>query len=71
MSVTSIEERRRDRSSLGAPRRVVAVILQDGTVRPVGEGSDDAPGARTLARGQLSGPDWVLWWERRSWSRRP
>jgi hypothetical protein len=69
--VISIEERRRERSSLGAPKRVVAVILDDGTVRPVDEASEDVPGAQTFARGQLSGPDWVLWWERRSWSTRP
>jgi hypothetical protein len=66
MPVTSIEARRRDRTSGHAPKRVVAVVLEDGTVRPMDElvNGDELD---RWAGGQLSGPDWVLWWERRSW----
>ncbi len=45
-------------------RRVVAVVLDDGTVRQV-----DAEGrerAEPFQSGQLSGDGWILWWERRS-----
>jgi hypothetical protein len=44
--------------------RVVAVILEDGTVRRLDEPGDDRDGG--FATGTVSGPDWVLWWERRS-----
>lgn len=45
-------------------RKVMAVVLEDGTVRrmdgkPMGDGAD-------WNSGQLTGPDWVLWWQRRS-----
>jgi hypothetical protein len=70
MAVTSIEERRRDRSSRRAAKRVVAVVLEDGTVSPVDESSNAAPGGDAFAIGRLMGPDWVLWWERRTWSDR-
>lgn len=69
MPVTSIEERRRDRP-LRAARRVVAVILEDGTVRSVDQRSETGPGTDPFATGHLAGPDWVLWWERRNWSDR-
>jgi hypothetical protein len=65
MPVTSIEARRRDRTAGDSSKRVVAVVLEDGTVRPLDE-SDKSKIDRWTG-GQLSGPDWILWWERRSW----
>jgi hypothetical protein len=66
MSVTSIQERRAARPGRGQAGKVVAVVLEDGSVRP----TDDAPPALRdgdgWASGRVSGPDWVLWWERRS-----
>ena len=70
MPLTSIEERRKDRSSRRAPKRVAALILEDGTVRPVERADGDTPQGEDFATGQLSGPGWVLWWERRSWAQR-
>lgn len=67
MSVTSIQDRRAHRAGRAEAARVVAVVLEDGSVRPV---ADVASAERTgdrWATGQLSGPDWLLWWERRSW----
>jgi hypothetical protein len=52
----------------GAGRRVVAVVLEDGSVRPVGDVANAEVTGDRLATGQLSGPDWLLWWERRSWA---
>jgi hypothetical protein len=48
---------------LGESRRPVAVVLEDGTVRSLlGERSGDRP----FDTGSVSGPDWTLWWERRT-----
>jgi hypothetical protein len=70
MPVTSIDERRKDRFDRRAPKRVAALILEDGTVRPVEEASSGTDPGTDWASGQITGPDWVLWWERRSWSER-
>jgi hypothetical protein len=70
MPVTSIEQRRKGRLSPRAPKRVAAVILEDGTVRPLDEASKDSQ-TESFATGRVSGPDWVLWWERRSWPTQP
>jgi hypothetical protein len=48
-------------------KRVVGVILSDGTVREVGEGRSSARGAPEWSAGSISGRDWTLWWQRRSW----
>jgi hypothetical protein len=70
MPVTSIDERRRDRFDRRVPKRVAALILEDGTVRPVDQEDTPAAQGTDWATGQITGPDWVLWWERRSWSER-
>ncbi len=57
-------ERRGGRRRPGAGRRVLAVILDDGTVRPVGAAGE--VGDDPFAVGQLSGDGWILWWQRRS-----
>jgi hypothetical protein len=50
-----------------AKRRVVAEILSDGSVRPVG-GSEPVDFPKSpFTTGRLTGEDWVLWWERRAW----
>ncbi|MFN2545279.1 MAG: hypothetical protein ABR600_12030 [Actinomycetota bacterium] len=50
----------------GAPGpQPVAVVLADGTVRALRE---DPGSERPRARGSMSGRDWILWWERRSWA---
>ncbi len=52
------------------PKEIVAVVLADGSVRELrGPGAPDANGHR-LAAGSLSGPDWILWWQRRSFAGR-
>jgi hypothetical protein len=48
-------------------KRVVAVILSDGTVREVAEGRDAPRNAPAWSSGSIAGQDWVLWWERRAW----
>lgn len=58
-----------------APRRpVVAEVLEDGTIRPVGKRGSFAtrsPKARVRGSGDrysvgtVNGDGWVLWWERR------
>lgn len=52
-----------------AGKRVVAVILGDGTVREVGRGVASRPDTPAWSAGSIVGPDWTLWWERRSWRR--
>jgi hypothetical protein len=48
-------------------RRVVAEILSDGSIRPVG-GSEPVDFPKSpFVTGRLAGEDWVLWWERRAW----
>jgi hypothetical protein len=48
------------------PHEVVAVVLADGTVRDLHEAGTPREGG--WAKGSISGPDWVLWWERRSFT---
>jgi hypothetical protein len=64
-------------SASGAPRAghrlaprsqsVVAVILEDGSVRKLGKGarSHQSDGKHGWSNGSISGPGWMLWWERR------
>ena len=48
------------------PKEIVAVVLADGSVRDL-RGSQGSNGdGRPHASGALAGPDWILWWERRS-----
>ena len=47
------------------PREIVAVILEDGTVRDLRSDCDSGR-RRRISLGQLSGSDWILWWERRA-----
>jgi hypothetical protein len=42
---------------------VVAEILADGSIREVGERT--RPPSADYETGQISGDDWILWWERR------
>ena len=48
-------------------KEVVAVVLADGSVRDLRGGSAAVP-ARRIVMGSISGPDWVLWWSRRSFT---
>jgi hypothetical protein len=50
-----------------APKQdeVVAVVLSDGTVRDLRGGKNRKRNGEFL-NGTISGPDWTLWWERRS-----
>src|SRR5438309_2848519 len=47
------------------PKEVVAVVLADGSVRDLREGSDRSSDG-DWSTGSVTGPDWILWWERRS-----
>ena len=46
-----------------ASRRVVAYVLEDGTV--VADGREAGRG-RDWANGKVAGRNWTLWWERRA-----
>lgn len=48
----------------------VAVILSDGTVRMIGAGRSEGNRPEWQS-GVVSGSDWTLWWECRSWSEAP
>ena len=48
----------------GARRPVVAEVLEDGTIRPVGMARVRGNGDR-YSVGTVNGDGWVLWWERR------
>jgi len=45
---------------------VVAMILEDGTILRLDGGADEDQ-AHEWAQGNLGGPGWMLWWERRRW----
>jgi hypothetical protein len=66
MSVTSIQERRTEHAGRGRAGRVVAVVLEDGSVRPMDDVADAHQEGDGWAAGRVSGADWILWWERRS-----
>ncbi len=51
------------RRSRPRPGRVVAVVLDDGTIRELA--ADGRPRSEPFQSGQLSGDRWILWWERR------
>jgi hypothetical protein len=65
----SQEARRPVRRSRGtpAPGRVVAVILDDGSIRVVDRPGQAASEGPPWASGSVSGRNWTLWWERRTW----
>lgn len=47
-------------------QQVVAVILDDGTVRTLGtRRSRESREKNGWASGSVAGSDWILWWERR------
>ncbi len=46
-------------------KAVVAVVLEDGSIRDLRvQPMPGTPGR--ISHGSLSGADWILWWERRS-----
>jgi hypothetical protein len=49
------------------PKEVVAVVLADGSIRDLRARSAAVP-ARRIDMGTISGSDWVLWWNRRSFA---
>ena len=68
--MAAVAELRTDRQDLHVsrvqdPKEIVAVVLADGTVKDL-RGSSKASEHGEWANGSLSGRDWVLWWERRS-----
>ena len=54
-------------SSEPDPKEIVAVVLSDGSVRDLRGGPAAVP-ARRMTMGSVSGPEWVLWWTRRSFA---
>ena len=48
-------------------REIVAVVMSDGTVRPVGEELFADIKTNRFQKGMLQGRDWTLWWESRSY----
>ena len=50
----------------GDPKEIVAVVLEDGSVRELrpNRKADDA--GRRITNGTVSGRDWILWWTRRT-----
>lgn len=56
------------RPGAGPQKPVVAVILEDGSVRRV-DGTDANEGSGWTS-GQISGDEWVIWWQRRSFGPR-
>ena len=49
------------------PKDIVAVVLADGSVRELRPSKDPVTSERPYATGSLSGPHWILWWERRTY----
>ena len=47
---------------------VIAQVLSDGTIRRIEDDHASGPDDRRFTRGSLSGSNWTLWWERRSWN---
>jgi hypothetical protein len=47
-------------------RRVVAMVLDDGTVRAPGADPEDGQTSEPFGSGQISGDGWILWWQRRA-----
>lgn len=62
--VINLADRRTQEASAG--RQVIAVVLDDGTVRSMTDGEPRPDGAE-YAAGQVSGGGWTLWWQRRDW----
>lgn len=63
--VLPFEPRRRS-SRPAAGRRVLAVVLDDGTIRELA--SDGRVSDEPFQSGQMSGDRWILWWERRAFN---
>jgi hypothetical protein len=63
------QEARGPRQPRRAPAsdRVVAVILGDGTVREVDRAGRAVSEGPPWVSGSVSGPNWTLWWQRRTW----
>jgi hypothetical protein len=59
----SFNPRRRIESD---PKEIVAVVLADGSVRDLRAEPDARSDRKRYATGSISGPDWILWWDRRS-----
>ena len=45
---------------------IVAYVMSDGTVRQPGRSFDVGAPNGSFESGVLSGDDWLLWWDRRS-----
>ena len=54
-----------ERAGVQDPKEVVAVVLADGTVRTLRSENREVAAGLTSS-GTVSGDDWILWWERRS-----
>jgi hypothetical protein len=50
------------------PKEVVAVVLADGTVRELRGARNASTERRRYTSGTVSGSDWTLWWDRRSYA---
>jgi hypothetical protein len=50
------------------PKEVVAVILADGSVRDLRASTAEGGGRRRISVGSVSGPDWIVWWQRRGFA---
>ena len=46
-------------------KRVVAEILEDGSVRGVGPLDGEGPDEPDWSTGRVFGDSWTIWWERR------
>jgi hypothetical protein len=49
--------------------QVVAVVLDDGTVRSLGPNRTEVPGGGEFGQGRISGGGWIVWFQRRSFGR--
>ena len=54
-----------ERAEMQDPKEIVAVVLADGSVRTLRSQSRELSTGLTSS-GTVSGDDWILWWERRS-----
>jgi hypothetical protein len=47
-------------------RRIVAVVLADGSMRELEPSERPSRSRKRWSTGSLSGRDWVMWWQRRT-----
>ncbi|MGH2556895.1 MAG: hypothetical protein ACRDHO_14430 [Actinomycetota bacterium] len=59
------EVRYLEREARKAPE-AVAVVLEDGTVQPLGARRMEVTEGLEFAQGSVSGSGWILWFQRRS-----